>query len=414
MISRSSVAALVCIPVLLFSTVAKAEYRVQAGDVIEISVANAPDLRQRVPVQLDGTISAPLVGTIHAEGASISEIRSQIRTALASKLVRIYMPDGREISRAVLPDEVAAAIVEYKPIFVAGDILRAGEQAFRPRMTVRQAVIAAGGTLVSSGRAGLGSSDIPNLRTEYISAWIGVAAESARLWRISQELGDDKKPFDKASLRPSPVPESTLSEILAFEEGTKARRASDFNRDKEFYRQSIKESDHQIDVLTEQQRTEDEGAEADAKDLQRATEMYGKGLLPSPRVSDYRRAVLLSSTRKLQTAAWLSQVKRARAELARSLEKMDDDLQLRLLTEQHDATVKLSNERARLQAADEKLRLAGARAPQPGEEFGKPEFAIIRHEVNAPEKSIVDEDTELQPGDVVQVTISQVRFEARQ
>ncbi len=407
-----SAAAALCTLVLLFSAVAKAEYRVQAGDVIEISVANAPDLRQRVPVQLDGTISAPLLGTIHAEGVLISDIRKRIRMALASKVVSIRMPDGRDMSRAIQPDEVAAAIVEYKPIFVSGDVAHPGEQVFRPRMTVRQAVIAAGGTLVDSGRAVLGSADIPNLRTEYISAWMGVASESAQLWRIGQELGG-KGPFDKASLPPSPVPANALSEILAFEKGTKARRAADFSRDKDYYLQAIKEADHQIEVLTEQQKTEDEGAKADAKDLQRALDAYGKGNLPSPRVSEYRRAVLLSSTRRLQTAAWLSQVKRARAELARSLEKMDSDLQIRLLTEQHDASVKLTKERARLQASEEKLRLAGARAPQPREEFGKPEYVIVRHEIDGPEKSIVDEDSELQPGDVVQVTISEVRFEAR-
>ena len=110
----------------------------------------------------------------------------------------------------------------------------------------------------------------------------------------------------------------------------------------------------------------------------------------------------------------LSQVKRTRAESAKQLEKMDDDLQIRLLTEQHDATVKLAVERARFQAANEKLRLAGARPPQPGDDFGKPQFAIIRHGEDGPEKFMVDEDTELQPGDVVQVAVGQVQFEARQ
>ena len=407
-----SIAAAIFIPVLLFSTAARAEYRIQAGDVIEITVANAPDMRQRVPVQLDGTISVPLAGTVHAEGASVSEIRGRIRAALASKLIRIRMPDGRELSRPVEPDEVAAAVVEYKPIFVTGDILRSGEQNFRPRMTVGQAIITAGGA-ASSGRVGLGSSDIPNLRAEYITAWMGVAAEAVRLWRIGQELGDNK-PFDNASLLPSPVPASMLSDFLALEEKTKARNSSDYNRDKDYYRQVIKEADHQIGVLTEQLKTEEQGADADEKDLQRAMEMYGKGILPSPRVSDYRRNVLLSSTRKLQTTAWLSQVKRTRAELAKLLDKMDDDLQIRLVNEQHEAMVKFAIERAHLQAADEKLRLAGARAPQPGDDFSKPVFTVIRHGDDGPEKSRADENTELQPGDVVQVTIGHVQIEARQ
>lgn len=406
-----SVVTSVCIPMLLFSAAAQAEYRIQAGDVIEITMANA-DMRQRVPVQLDGTISVPLAGTIRVEGASISEVRSEVRTALASKLIRVRTPDGREISRAIEPDEVAAAVVEYKPIFITGDVLRPGSQDFRPRMTVRQAIVAAGGA-VSSGRVGLGSSDIPDLQSQYVAAWTGVAADTVKLWRIGQEMGDNK-PFDGTSLRPGPLSPGVLSQLVATEKEAQTNHAAEFNRDKDYYRAAIKEADHQIEVLTEQQRTEDEGAAADEKDLQRAMDMYGKGNLPSPRVSDYRRAVLLSSTRRLQTAAWLSQVKRTRADFERSLAKMDSDRQLRLLNEQQDVMVRLATERAKLQAADEKLRLAGARPPLAGEEFSKPQFVIIRRQGDQAERSSVDEDAELQPGDVLQVAIGQLQLEARQ
>ena len=30
--------------------------------------------------------------------------------------------------------------MEYRPVFITGDVTRAGEQPFRPRMTVRQAL----------------------------------------------------------------------------------------------------------------------------------------------------------------------------------------------------------------------------------------------------------------------------------
>ena len=72
------------------------DYRLTAGDVIEVSAANAPELRQRVPVQLDGTISLPLVGTIPAEGLPFSELRNRIQLALASRVLRVRTPDGRD------------------------------------------------------------------------------------------------------------------------------------------------------------------------------------------------------------------------------------------------------------------------------------------------------------------------------
>ena len=378
---------------------AQAQYRLQAGDVLEVAVANAPDLRLRAPIQLDGAISLPLAGTILAEGSTVAEVRSRVRSAIASKIIRVRLSDGREVSRSIEADEIAVGIVDYKPVFVTGEVQRTGEQSFRPRMTVRQAIISAGG-LMGHQLAG-GQPDIPGLRSEYISAWINVASNLARLWSIDVELGD-KKPFDMAKLSPAPLSQDTLETILRLEEKTRTNRSASQLRDQDFYRQAIQESDLQIQILSEQQRAEEQGAQADALDLQRAMEAFGKGNLPSPRVTDYRRAVLLSTTRKLQTAAQLLQVKRNRAEAARALGKMDDDKNLLLIVEQRQEIVKLETGRARLQAAEEKLRLAGVALPRTGQESDKSQYSIIRRGRSAP--LIVDQDAELEPGDVLEVT----------
>src|SRR5947199_5324951 len=78
---------------------ARAEYRLQGGDVVEISVSGVPDLRQRAPVQLDGSITFPVIGTFMVEGVDFSDVRGKIQSAVASKIFRIRSPDGREFSR---------------------------------------------------------------------------------------------------------------------------------------------------------------------------------------------------------------------------------------------------------------------------------------------------------------------------
>ena len=40
------------------------EYRLQPGDLIEFNVANYAELKQRVPVQMDGSLALPLVGAL--------------------------------------------------------------------------------------------------------------------------------------------------------------------------------------------------------------------------------------------------------------------------------------------------------------------------------------------------------------
>ena len=69
-------------------------------------------------------------------------------------------------------------------------------------------------------------------------------------------------------------------------------------------------------MLSEQQKKDEEGLQSDLEDLQKTTELFGKGSLISPRVTDARRAVLLSSTRKLQTSAQLLQVKKQQDDFA--------------------------------------------------------------------------------------------------
>ena len=382
---------------------ARAEYRLQGGDVVEISVSGVPELRQRAPIQLDGSITFPVVGTFMVEGVEFSEIRTKLQSAVASKIFRIRTPDGKEISRMFERDEVAATIVEYRPVFVTGDVTRPGEQAFRPRMTVRQAMASAGG-FSALARANATSFDAANFRSEYITVWLSLAREHARVWRIKTELGENID-LDQKAIPPAPVPDATISQIVNLEIEYRKASASDHERQKDFLRRSIEQADKQTLVLSEQQQNEEEGVQADDREFQKARAAFGNGSLPSFRVAEFRRAVLYSSTRQLQTTNQLMQVKRSRTEFARELEKIDDQRQIRLLAELQDATVKLSGERAKLRSAEEKLQLAGLRPPRSSDSASKADITVFRSSMDGKERLTADADTELQPGDVIEVAL---------
>ena len=382
---------------------ARAEYRLQGGDVVEISVSGVPELRQRAPVQLDGSVTFPVVGTFMVEGVEFSEIRTKLQSAAASKIFLIRTPDGKEISRMFERDEVAATIVEYRPVFVTGDVTRPGEQAFRPRMTARQALASAGG-FSALARANATSFDAANLRSEYITDWLTLAREHARVWRIKTELGENIE-LDQKAIPPAPVPDTTISQIVNLEIQYRTASSSDHERQKDFLRRSIQEADQQALVLSEQKQNEDEGVQADSQEFQKARAAFGNGSLPSFRVAEFRRAVLYSSTRQLQTTNQLMQVKKSRAEFARELEKIDDQRQIRLLAELQDATVKLAGERAKLRSAEEKLQLAGLRPPRSSDGASKADITLFRSGMNGKERLTADADTELQPGDVIEVAL---------
>ena len=382
---------------------ALAEYRLQGGDVVEVSISGAPELKQRAPVQIDGTITFPTVGTFAVEGVEISDVRNKIQSAVATKIFHMRTPDGRDLSRMFERDEVAATIVEYRPVFITGDVTRPGEQAFRPRMTVRQALAAAGGLAVLA-RSSVTPFDAPNLRSEYITEWLNLAREHVRIWRIRTQMGENIE-LDLKAIPPAPVPDNVVSQIVNLEIDYRNLSSADHARQKDFLRRSIQEADKQIVVLSNQKQSEQEGVQADEQDLQKARTAFGNGSLPSFRVAEFRRSVLFSATRQLQSTNQLMEVERKRSELARELEKIDDQRRIRLLTELQEATVKLTAERAKLQSAEQKLQLAGLSPPQPSEGGSTPQITVFRSNGNVRDHHTVDADTELQPGDVITVSL---------
>jgi polysaccharide biosynthesis/export protein len=379
---------------------ARAEYRLQGGDVIEISVSGVPELRQRAPVQLDGSVTFPVVGTFMVERVEFSEVRGKIQSAVASKIFRIRTPDGRELSRMFERDEVAATIVEYRPVFITGDVTRPGEQAFRPHMTVRQALASAGG-FSALARANATSFDAASLRSEYITVWLSLAREHVRVWRIKTELGENIE-LDQKAIPTAPVPDEVMSQIVNLEIEYRMASSADHERAKDYLRRSIEQAGKQALVLSDQKQSEEEGVRADEQDLLKARTAFGNGSLPSFRVAEFRRSVLYSATRQLQTTNQLMQVERSRAEFARELEKIDDQRRIRLLAELQDATVKLTGERAKLRSVEEKLQLAGLRPPRTSDGASKADITVFR---SGKERHTADADTELQPGDVIELVL---------
>jgi polysaccharide export outer membrane protein len=405
------IARLSCFGLLLFAAAmlcaaspARADYRLHVGDVIEISVARAPELKQRVPVQLDGSISFPMMGNLPVAGLTPAEAQSRIQAILATKVFRQRLSDGRDNEIMIDHDEVTATVVEYRPIYVNGDVSKPGEYAYRPLMTIRQAVALSGGYELMRYRMQNPVLEAADLRAEYESLWAEFAKGQALVWRLKTELGEDKH-LDQSSLKDLPLKQSTISEIVHVEaEQLKARQA-DYDSQKAFLQRAIVLGDKQVDVLTEQQKQDDEGAQADIDELQRALEFYGKGALPSPRVADSRRAVLMSSTRKLQTSAQLMQIKQQQSDFTRQLGKLDDQRKMDLLKDLQDANVKLAEVRAKLQSTSEKLQYATLVRSQFVRGGGQPEIVVIRMDEKGQTRIRANEESELQPGDVVEVTL---------
>jgi polysaccharide export outer membrane protein len=92
-----------------------AEYRLDVGDVIEISIARIPMLQRRVPIQLDGTVSFPLLGSVVVAGLTPRQAEAKIQSGLATKVYQATSVNGPAGDIVIQADEVMSTATYRDP-----------------------------------------------------------------------------------------------------------------------------------------------------------------------------------------------------------------------------------------------------------------------------------------------------------
>lgn len=110
-----------------------ADYRLQPGDALQITVWKETELQSEVLVRPDGGLSFPLAGEIQAAGHTVAEVQKMLQVRLAK-----YLP-----SPVVT---VAVKATSGSRIYVVGKVNHAGDFPLNRPIDVMQALSLAGGT----------------------------------------------------------------------------------------------------------------------------------------------------------------------------------------------------------------------------------------------------------------------------
>jgi len=114
-------------------------YRLGVGDRVHVAVFGEPDLSVDGDVDATGYLSYPLLGRVPALRKTADELAKAIATGLSNGYL-------------VNPD-VRVAVVQYRPIYVTGQVGRPGAYPYSVGLTVEKAVALAGGlTRIASER----------------------------------------------------------------------------------------------------------------------------------------------------------------------------------------------------------------------------------------------------------------------
>ncbi len=116
------------------------DYRLGAGDMIEILVYGESDLSFAVRINQSGRITYPFLGDLVVIGTTTQELEVTIDRGLV---------EGEFL---VNPD-VTVNITEYRPFYVNGEVQSPGSYPFQPGLTLLKAITIAGGFTERASRS---------------------------------------------------------------------------------------------------------------------------------------------------------------------------------------------------------------------------------------------------------------------
>ncbi len=107
------------------------DYKLGAGDLIEILVYDEEDLTLETRVSAEGVISYPFLGELRLSGLTVRSVETLIEAGLKGR----YLINPR----------VTVSVLEYRQFYVNGEVEEPGGFPFVPGLTVQKAISLAGG-----------------------------------------------------------------------------------------------------------------------------------------------------------------------------------------------------------------------------------------------------------------------------
>ncbi|WP_432460331.1 MULTISPECIES: polysaccharide biosynthesis/export family protein [unclassified Agarivorans] len=106
-------------------------YRLGPGDVINIHVYGEDDLSMQVLINNSGKIDYPYLGRLTVSDATTQTLKQTIESGLKGDYL--------------IQPKVSVNIVQYRQVFINGEVEKPGGYAYQPGLTIEKAVALAGG-----------------------------------------------------------------------------------------------------------------------------------------------------------------------------------------------------------------------------------------------------------------------------
>lgn len=366
---------------------AAAETPVERGDVLRIEVMNAPEFSRQAPVDADGRVALAVIGTVPVAGRDTATIGAEIAAAFV------------ELDVLTAPI-VLVEVVSYRQVYVGGNVGRPGAIDFVPGMTVRQAIVTAGGARLAPADATVSSEDALAAMGERRAAAFRLAQVAARIARIEAELaGAAALAEDAAAV---PVASAALRAAAARSEASLlADEIENAAAHRDHVTNLLGLIDHEIDTLNRQADLQDTETKVQQAEIDDARTLVERGVMPRTRLQELLSEMSQLNSDRLETSASVAraqqQAERVRFELSAVAAERREALRLDLQAAER--------ERAVLQAEIEALDLRILSAGVTSRDAATTRVVIHRNQGGRPTDLAVTMDDPVMPGDVIDLVL---------
>jgi len=377
-----------------------AQYKLGTADKLRIRVAewqpadgsirNWDVINGDYSVGPSGTLSLPFIGQLEVAGKTPSEVSDQIGAQLQSKFALRNLPSA------------SVEIAQFRSIFLSGDVQTPGEYPYAANLTVLKAVSLAGG-LRRSDAGQRFARDFINARGDaavYDNQRARLLARQARL--IAEVKGDE-------TITKTPEMEkiTEIDTLLASESALMKSRTERYTLQLKALTDLHALLESEVESLKKKSETQNRQLQLANED--RVNRLNEQGLaLSQRRISAEERAAEVESTLlDIDT-----QSLRAKQDINKATQdeiNLRNDWVAQRSKELQDTEAELDKLNLQLTTSRELMSEALAQSAEairfdPSGKSATISYVVVRDENGKPKEQKVDENTLLQPGDVIKVS----------
>lgn len=390
-----------CLAVSLAGSAHAADYQLGAGDKLQVRIIEWkivegiflewPAVGGDYTVDASGSLTLPFAGKVAAAGKTSEQISEVIAENLQKKFAMVR------------PPQASVQILEYRPFFVTGDVDEPGSFPYVSDLTVLKAIAFAGGHLTHFGR----STD-----REVVDARGNIMVlDNQRIFLLAKRarLLAEKDGQSQITLPPELQKASALTPIVRDENTILQARKRKIELQLTALEDLRALLQLEIDSMEQKAELQKRQVQLAREEFEKIGSLAKKGLVVSTRMLSSERTVADLESRLLDLE---SAILRAKQDIS---ETNQDEINIKNSFE-NDIAIELQSVEAELKEVSfkmqtqmnlmsETLSVAGQQLDQ--DQAGpKTTYTVVRKQNGKLQELQADEGTEVHPGDVVKVRLS--------